>query len=36
MIDLGKEVLEDRISTDYKKILNLLKNQLWPILWEEK
>jgi hypothetical protein len=24
MIDLAKEVIEDRISTDYKKVLDLL------------
>jgi hypothetical protein len=27
MIDLIKEVLEDRICTDYKKILNLLNKE---------
>jgi hypothetical protein len=38
MIDLAKEVIKDKISTDYKKVLDLLekKNQLWSILWEEK
>jgi hypothetical protein len=27
MIDLAKEVIEDRISTDYKKILELLEKE---------
>jgi hypothetical protein len=36
MIDLVKEVLEDRISADYKKVLDLMEkeNQLCPIPWE--
>jgi hypothetical protein len=38
MIELAKEVIEDRICADYKKVLDLLdkKNQLWLILWERK
>jgi hypothetical protein len=27
MIDLAKEVLEDKISTDYKKVLDLLEKE---------
>jgi hypothetical protein len=27
MIDLAKEVMEDRISTDYKKVLDLLEKE---------
>jgi CRISPR/Cas system CSM-associated protein Csm2 small subunit len=27
MIDLAKEILEDRISTHYKKVLDLLKKE---------
>jgi hypothetical protein len=27
MIDLAKELLEDRISTDYKKVLDLLEKE---------